>query len=53
MSKRGQRFLVIAIGVVILGLIVTLVLNAIQKQFGIFLHPNSSCTGRVAQGAGF
>ena len=45
MSKRGQRFLVIAIGVVILALIVTLVLNAFKSNLVFFFTPTQVSLG--------
>jgi cytochrome c-type biogenesis protein CcmE len=53
MSKRGQRFLVIAIGVVILGLVVTLVLNAFKSNLVFFFTPTQIAQGESPKGQAF
>jgi cytochrome c-type biogenesis protein CcmE len=53
MSKRGQRFLVIAIGVVILALIVTLVLNAFKSNLVFFFTPTQVSLGESPKGQAF
>jgi len=53
MSKRGQRFLAIAVGVVILGLIVTLVLNAFKSNLVFFFTPTQVAQGESPKGQAF
>jgi cytochrome c-type biogenesis protein CcmE len=53
MSKRGQRFLAISIGVVILGLIVTLVLNAFKSNLVFFFTPTQVVQGESPKGQAF
>jgi cytochrome c-type biogenesis protein CcmE len=53
MSKRGKRFLVIGIGVVILALIVTLVLNAFKSNLVFFFTPTQISQGQAPKGQAF
>jgi len=53
MSKRGKRFLVIGIGVVILALIVTLVLNAFKSNLVFFFTPTQIFQGQAPKGQAF
>ena len=53
MSKRGKRFLVIGIGVVILALIVTLVLNAFKSNLVFFFTPTQISQGQAPKGQDF
>ena len=53
MSKRGKRFLVIGIGVVILALIVTLVLNAFKSNLVFFFTPTQISHGQAPKGQAF
>jgi cytochrome c-type biogenesis protein CcmE len=52
-SKRGKRFLVIGIGVVILALIVTLVLNAFKSNLVFFFTPTQISQGQAPKGQAF
>ena len=53
MSKRGKRFMVIGIGVVILALIVTLVLNAFKSNLVFFFTPTQISQGQAPKGQAF
>ena len=53
MSKRGKRFLVIAVGVVLLALIVALVLNAFKSNLVFFFTPTQIAQGQAPKGQAF
>ncbi|MFN0003402.1 MAG: cytochrome c maturation protein CcmE [Burkholderiaceae bacterium] len=53
MSKRSQRFWVIATGVVVLALIVTLVLNAFNSNLVFFFTPTQIFHGEAPKGQAF
>lgn len=52
-SKRGQRFLVIALGVAILVLVVSLVLNAFRSNLVFFFTPTQISHGESPKGQAF
>jgi len=53
MSKRGKRFLVIAVGIVLLALIVALVLNAFKSNLVFFFTPTQIAQGQAPKGQAF
>ncbi len=53
MSKRGKRFLLIALGIVLLALVVALVLNAFKSNLVFFFTPTQIAQGQAPKGQAF
>ena len=53
MKPRHKRFLLIAVGLAALGLAVTLVLSAFQKNLVFFFTPTQILAGEAPRGKGF
>ena len=52
-KARHKRFILIAIGLVLLGLAATLILNAFQSNMVFFYTPTQVDKGEVPHGTGF
>lgn len=53
MKSRHKKLLLIAIGLAILGLIATLVLNALNSNIALYISPTDVAAGKAPQGKAF
>ncbi len=53
MKSRHKKMILIAVGLVILGLIATLVLNALNSNIALYISPSDVAAGKAPQGKAF